>query len=163
MYHIVGCTPEAPDEETAFGGKNPERKVVITDQDLKDILEEISNPGNRKIDFAMFGCPHFTLEQAKHIADGIKDKKLSVPMWILTSYHVKELADRMGITEIIEKAGGYIVPDTCPDQPCWHGLKGKIGVTESPKCAYYPKRRGIEFVIRDLDSCIQAALTGEVE
>ena len=71
MYHIVGCTPEAPDEETAFGGKNPERKVVITDQDLKDILEEISNPGNRKIDFAMFGCPHFTLEQAKHIADEI--------------------------------------------------------------------------------------------
>ena len=111
----------------------------------------------------MFGCPHFTLDQAIHIAERIDGKKLAVPMWILTSYHVKELADRMDITEKIEKAGAFIVPDTCPDQPCWHGLKGKIGVTESPKCAYYPKRRGIEFVIRDLDTCIDAALCGEVK
>lgn len=163
MYHIVGTTPEAPDVATAFGGKEPERRVVITNQDLSDILEEISNPGDRPIDFAMFGCPHFTLDQASHIAARVKGKKLKKPMWILTSYHVKELADRMGISEVIEAAGGFIVPDTCPDQPCWHGLKGKVGVTESPKCAYYPKRRGIEFVIRDLDSCIDAALTGEVK
>ena len=69
----------------------------------------------------------------------------------------------MGITEVLEQAGAVIVPDTCPDQPCWSHLKGKIGVTESPKCAYYPKRRGMDFVIRDLDTCIEAALTGEVK
>lgn len=88
--------------------------MVITNDDLQEILEEISNPGNRKIDFAMFGCPHFTLDQAMHIAERIDGKKLAVPMWILTSYHVKELADRMDITEKIEKAGAFIVPDTCP-------------------------------------------------
>ena len=130
---------------------------------LEAILEEISLEGNREIDFAMFGCPHFTLKQAKHIADKIEGKKLKKEMWILTSYHVKELADRMGITEVLEQAGAVIVPDTCPDQPCWSHLKGKVGVTESPKCAYYPKRRGMDFVIRDLDTCIEAALTGEVE
>lgn len=52
MYHIAGFTPEAPTVEAAFGGKEPERKVVITNDDLQEILEEISNPGNRKIDFA---------------------------------------------------------------------------------------------------------------
>ncbi|MEA4849095.1 MAG: aconitase X, partial [Clostridiaceae bacterium] len=77
--------------------------------------------------------------------------------------HVKEMSDRMGFTEIIEKAGGIIVPDTCPDQPCWRHLKDKVGITESPKCAYYPQRRGIHFVIRDLDTCIESALTGEVK
>lgn len=163
MYHIVGFTPEAQTLEQAFGGNEPKRKVVITDEDLQEILQEISLPGSREIDFAMFGCPHFTLKQAQHIASKIEGKKLKKEMWILTSYHVKELADRMGITEIIEAAGGVIVPDTCPDQPCWRHLKGKIGVTESPKCAYYPKRRGIDFVIRDLDTCIEAALTGEVK
>ena len=60
-------------------------------------------------------------------------------------------------------AGAEIIPDTCPDQPCWHYLKGKVGITESPKCAYYPRRRGINFMIRDLDTCIEAALTGEVK
>lgn len=163
MYHIVGFTPEAPTVEAAFGGKEPERVVEITNEDLDAILEEISLEGGREIDFAMFGCPHFTLEQARYIAARVEGKKLKKEMWILTSYHVKELADRMGITEILEQAGAVIVPDTCPDQPCWRHLKGKIGVTESPKCAYYPKRRGMDFVIRDLDTCIEAALTGEVK
>ena len=44
-----------------------------------------------------------------------------------------------------------------------HLLSGKYGVTESPKCAYYPKRREIHFVIRNLDECIEAAMSGEVK
>lgn len=163
MYHILGVTPEAPDLETAFGGKEPKRKVVLTNEDKEAILKEISEEGNRKIDFAMFGCPHFTLEEVKYIASKVEGKILKKEMWILVSSHVKEMAVRMGLDEIISNAGGFIVPDTCPDQPCWRHLEGKIGITESPKCAYYPQRRGIHFVIRDLDTCIEAALTGEVK
>lgn len=162
MFHIVGFTPEAPTLKVAFGGKEPKRKVIITNEDMKAILNEISLEGNREIDFAMFGCPHFTLEEVKYIAERIEGKKLKKEMWILTSSHVKEMAERMGFDEIITKAGGFIIPDTCPDQPCWRHLKGKVGITESPKCAYYPQRRGIHFVIRDLETCINAALTGEV-
>lgn len=163
MYHIVGFTPEAPTLEAAFGGKEPERRVVITNEDLQEELKKISLEGNRQIDFAMFGCPHFTLEEVKHIAERIEGKKLQKEMWILTSSHVKEMAVRMGLDEIITKAGGVVLEDSCPDQPCWGHLRGKIGITESPKCAYYPQRRGLNFVIRDLDTCIQAALTGEVK
>ena len=163
MYHILGVTPEAPDLETAFGKKEPQKKVIITDDDFEEILKDISLEGNRKIDFVMFGCPHFTLDEVKHIAGRIKDKKLKKDMYILTSSYIKDMAIRMGLNDIIENSGGSIIPDTCPDQPCWKHLKGKIGVTESPKCAYYPQRRGIHFVIRDLDKCIEAALTGKVK
>lgn len=163
MYHIVGFTPEAQTVEAAFGGNEPKRKVVITNEDMAAILKDISLEGNREIDFAMFGCPHFTLEEVKYIAEKIEGKNLKKEMWILTSSHVKEMAVRMGFDDIISKSGGYIVPDTCPDQPCWGHLNGKVGITESPKCAYYPQRRGIHFVIRDLDICINAALTGEVK
>ena len=163
MYHILGVTPEAPDLETAFGKKEPQKKVTITDDDFEEILKDISLEGNRKIDFVMFGCPHFTLDEVKHIAGRIKDKKLKKDMYILTSSYIKDMAIRMGLNDIIENSGGSIIPDTCPDQPCWKHLKGKIGVTESPKCAYYPQRRGIHFVIRDLDKCIEAALTGKVK
>ena len=98
-----------------------------------------------------------------YIARHIEGKKLAIPMDILVSSHGRQMADRMGITDILTAAGAEIIPDTCPDQPCWHYLKGKVGITESPKCAYYPRRRGINFVIRDLDTCIEAALTGEVK
>ena len=163
MFHIVGTTPEAPDIETALGGKEPKREVVITNEDFEKVLSEISLEGNREIDFAMFGCPHFTLEEVEHIARRVEGKTLAKEMWILTSSHVKEMSVRMGLDDIISKAGGQIIPDTCPDQPCWRHLDGKIGITESPKCAYYPQRRGMHFVIRDLDTCIDAAITGEVK
>ena len=162
MYHIVGFTPEAPSLTAALGGKPARNEVVITNQDLKDILEEISDPGGRKIDFAMFGCPHFSLDEVKYIAEKLSGQSLAVPMYILVSSTTVEMAGRMGLLEILTATGAELLPDTCPDQPCWHFLAGKEGVTESPKCAYYPQRRGIHFVIRDLDSCIEAALKGEV-
>jgi len=164
MYHILGVTPEARTLEEAFGGKEPKRRVKITNADLEEALQLTETvDGNRKIDFAMFGCPHFSLEQTMHIADRLKGKKLAVPMYILVGGFAKNMSDVMGLTDIIEKAGGFVIPDTCPDQPCWKHLNGKTGVTESPKCAYYPKKRGIDFVIRDLDSCIDAAIKGEVK
>jgi predicted aconitase len=163
MYHIVGFTPEAPDLETALGHKKPRYEVTITDRDLKEFEETFSDKiPNGKVDFAMFGCPHFTLEEAMYIAKHIEGKKLAVPMYILVSSHASQMAGRMGVADVLAAAGAELIPDTCPDQPCWHYLKGKTGITESPKCAYYPRRRGINFIIRDLDTCIQAALTGEV-
>lgn len=163
MYHIVGVTPEAPDVETALGGKAPSRTVVITNQDLQDALDANSLPGNREIDYAMFGCPHFTLKEVEYIAERVKGKCLKRPMFILTSSHVKQMAERMGIYDALHEAGAEIISDTCLDQPCWEFLRGKIGITESPKCAYYPQRRGMFFVIRDLDTCIEAALIGRVD
>ena len=163
MYHIVGFTPQAPDLESALGGKKPKHEVVITDKDLKDFAEKFSDENDGKIDFAMFGCPHFTLEETKYIAEHLEGKKLAVPMYILVSSHAAQMADRMGLTKVLNDAGADVVPDSCPDQPVWHFLKGKTGVTESPKCAYYPRRRGLKFVLRDLDGCIEAALTGEVK
>ncbi|RVU54715.1 aconitase X catalytic domain-containing protein [Anaerosphaera multitolerans] len=163
MYHIVGFTPEAPTLEAAFGGKEPKRKVTITDDDFEEILEDISLEGNREIDFVMFGCPHFTLKEIIHIANMVRDKKLKKEIYILASSHVKRMAIRMGLNDVLEEAGAHIVQDSCPDQDCWKFLEGKIGLTESPKCAYYPQRRGINFVIRDLDTCVNAAITGEVK
>lgn len=104
MYHIVGFTPEAPTLEAAFGGKKPEREVVITDQDLKDFEEKFCDETHDgKVDFAMFGCPHFTLEEAKYIAEHIEGKKLAIPMYILVSSHALQMAERMGVNDILTR------------------------------------------------------------
>jgi predicted aconitase len=160
LYHIVGLTPEAPTLEAAFQGEKPLHSVVVDDQDLKGIHDAISARGG-KIDFAMFGCPHFTIAQVGEIVRLLDGRKFSVEFWVLTSSLTKELARRMGYLEIIEDAGGHIVDDTCIDQPCWRFLYGKKGVTDSPKCAYYTRRRNMEFVIRSLPDCVEAAVKGE--
>ncbi|SNX54276.1 aconitase X catalytic domain-containing protein [Thermoanaerobacterium sp. RBIITD] len=161
MFHIVGITPEAKTLDDAFKGDKPKKFVTVTDDDLRSIQDTISESGG-KIDFALFGCPHFTINQVGQVARQIAGKKLAVKLWIMTSFLTKELAKRMGYLQIINEAGGDIVDDTCMDQPCWNFLYGKRGVTDSPKCAYYTKRRNITFVIRRLPECVDAALKGEI-
>lgn len=162
MYHLVGFTPEAPTLEAAFGGNKILETVVITQNDLEKVRRDICGEPD-KIDFAMFGCPHITLRQVAEIAELVDGKKLAVDTWILTSSHTREMAARMGFLQIIQRAGGHIVSDTCIDvPPCWQPYYGRTGVTDSPKCAYYNEIRKIKFLIRPLNECIEAALKGEV-
>lgn len=161
IYHIAGFTPEAPTIEAAFHGEKPKEEVTITNQDLKQMQEELTD-GYGKIDFALFGCPHLTINQIKTVATIVEGKTLAVPLFIMTSASSRNLAIQMGLMDIIKAAGGEIVADTCMDQPSWKFLYGKKGVTDSPKCAYYTKRRDMEFVIVRLEEAVEAALKGEI-
>ncbi|MBB5336652.1 aconitase X catalytic domain-containing protein [Pectinatus brassicae] len=160
LYHILGFTPEALTMEDAFQGKKPTKEVTITNADLKAMREEISDASG-KIDFALYGCPHLTIDQISTIADLVNGKKLAVPLFIMTSSLTRSLTKKMGYMDIIRAAGGEIVEDTCMDQPCWKFLYGKKGITDSPKCAYYTKRRDMQFVIAPLKDSVLAALKGE--
>lgn len=161
LYHIAGFTPEAPTIEAAFHGEKPLKEVTITEQDLKQMQKDLTDPYG-KIDFALFGCPHFTILQVKQVAELVENRKLSVPLFIMTSALTRNLAKQMGYMDIIRSAGGEIVSDTCMDQPCWKFLYGKKGVTDSPKCAYYTRRRNMQFVVTSLEKSVLAALEGEI-
>ncbi len=161
MYHIVGFTPEAPTADAAFHGERPSAEVTVTQDDLRGMQRRLTDPYG-KIDFALFGCPHFTIRQVGDVARMIGNKKLAVPLYIMTSSLTRDLAKKMGYMDAIRSAGGEIVSDTCMDQPCWKFLYGKKGVTDSPKCAYYTKRRNMQFVIVPLETCVAAALEGEI-
>lgn len=162
MYHIEGITPEAPDFETAVGKNKIKESIVITKKDLDETRERLCREP-KKIDFAMFGCPHITINQVATIAKVCEGKKFKVPVWLLVSSLTKELAERMGYNAIVQRAGGHIVSDTCIDvPPCWKPYYHGVGVTDSPKCAYYNEIRDIEFIIRPIEEAVQAAIVGEV-
>jgi len=160
MYHIIGVTPEAPTLEAAFHGDPPGDTVVITASDLAEEQQMLSAEGG-PVDFALLGCPHLSLGQLQAIADRVDGRQFKSEFWVMTSFTAKELAARMGIAEVIEKAGGHLVPDTCIDQVVWKHLAGKRGVTDSLKGAYYAKRRDMDFVLRSVGDCVEAAIKGE--
>lgn len=162
MYHIEGITPEAPTLEAAVGGKTVKQTITITQKDLDETRERLCREP-KKIDFAMFGCPHITINQVATIARVCENRKFKVPVWLLVSSLTKELAVRMGYNAIIQRAGGHIVSDTCIDvPPCWQPYYHGVGVTDSPKCAYYNEIRDIEFIIRPIEEAVEAAIVGEV-
>lgn len=162
MYHIVGYTPEAQTLEAAFHGEEPKEIVTITNEDLAEMEKLLTDPYG-KIDFALFGCPHFTIDQISTVAEMVRGKKLEVPLYIMTSGLSRDLAIKMGYMDAIKSAGGEIFSDTCMDQPCWKFLYGKKGVTDSPKCAYYTRRRDMQFIVTSLEKSVEAALTGVCE
>ena len=159
MFYVPGFTVEASTVEEAFQGDKPKDKFTVTDNDLKQTYKELQTTSG-KIDFVMLGCPHYTLRQVEEAAGLLKGKKLhkGVSFWICTSATTKLLAERAGFVDIIEKAGGHVVVDTCIDEPCWIAYYDKVGMTDSPKCAYY--RRFKEAVVSRLEDCVEAAVEG---
>ncbi len=106
LYHVEDLTPEADlvnskDLETISFGK----------KEKKETYEKLNT--GKKPDIVIFGCPHASLREISALADKVSGKKLKKPVWICTSRVVKEASERMGYNEIIAKAGGSVVADTC--------------------------------------------------
>ena len=163
MYHIAGLTPEAPTLEAAFGGRVPQAELVVTAKDLEEQQEAISEMAG-PVNLVMLGCPHYSYRQIREIERLMAGRHVreGVGFWVLTSFDALELANRSGDRERLAALGVDLVADTCIDEPCWKSFEGGLGVTDSPKCAYYRERRGQPFVIRRLSECVEAAVLGEV-
>ncbi len=162
MFYIPGFTIEAKTVKEAFQGDTPVDEITVTDRELKQACEELQTISG-KIDFVMLGCPHYTLKQVEEVARLLDGKKIhdGVSFWVCTSATTKMLAERTGYVDIIERAGGHVVVDTCIDEPCWIAYKNKVGMTDSPKCAYY--RRFKDVIVSRLQDCIEAAIKGKRE
>jgi predicted aconitase len=159
MFFVPGITVEASTVKEAFQGDVPKDKVTVTNKELNEVSEELQTTSG-KIDFVQLGCPHYTLKQIQEVVRLLEGKKVheGVTFWVCTSSTAKTLADRNGFTATIEKAGGRLVVDTCIDEPCWIAYKHKVGITDSPKCAYY--RRFKEVMVARLENCVEAAIKG---
>ncbi|MDR3122285.1 MAG: aconitase X catalytic domain-containing protein [Treponema sp.] len=165
MYHILGITPEAPTEAAAFGKKKvPPTERIINSRDLLETEEKLS-AGRGPVNLVMLGCPHYTYDQILEIERLMRGRRVhpDTAFWILVTSGAMELATRSYARARLERLGVYLVADTCIDEPCWKSFEGSLGVTDSPKCAYYRERRGQPFVIRRLSACVEAAIKGRVD
>jgi predicted aconitase len=106
LYHVGNLTPEADMVE-----KDGLETINVSKKELDETYEKLNS--GKDPDIVILGCPHASLREISTLADKLKGKHLKKPVWICTSRMMKEAADRMGFTEIIEKAGGNIVADTC--------------------------------------------------
>jgi len=106
LYHVEELTPEADLVET----KGLET-ITVTQREIDETYENLNS--GKEPDIVILGCPHASLREIAVLAEKVKGKKLRKPVWICTSRMMKEASDRMGFTEIIEKAGGNVVADTC--------------------------------------------------
>jgi predicted aconitase len=168
LYHIPGVTPEAPSVEAAFGpalsGATVPAPVVYGPAQRRAMYETLNEIGSSgDVDFVLLGCPHASVDQIRQAAALLDGKRLSASteLWIMAPRALKVMADRSGYTEIIERAGGRVLADSCPAMSRAAPAGTKVFATDSAKQAHYlPAILGIEAWFGTLEECVSAALTG---
>jgi predicted aconitase len=164
MFHIVGATPEADTLDIAFGGRKPLDTLKLGTNELRQAYDALQTASDPDVDFVMLGCPHYSLEEIWMVAMMVEGKHIAdhSNLWIFTPDAIKTIADRAGYTEIIEKAGGYIMCDTCPCVSRAVPKNAKVFATDSPKQAHHMHSiNGIPAWYGSAEDCVNAALTGK--
>lgn len=163
MYHFVGHTPEASTLEQAFQGRKPGEILVYDEAARRKTLERLDFAGQDDVDMVMIGCPHYSLEQIRQAASYLEGKKVKTILMINTARQTKQVSDFTGYTEIIERAGGHLMTDGCPNMCALWPEGVRVLATDSGKCSHYtPSNRpdlGIHFGSEF--QCLQAAVTGK--
>jgi len=168
MVHIEGVTPEASNLKMAFHGKIPKEveTLVIGRRQLEEARAMVSSGHSEKVDLVTLGCPHYSIEDLKEVAQALEGKKVhgAIQLWVWTDYATRAMAENMNLLEVIEKAGGCVLTDTCamacPLDKC--GYNFKTIVTDNVKtAAYLVKGEKIETYLGNISQCIEAAISGK--
>lgn len=96
----------------------------------------MNSEGGNEPDFVSLGCPHLSIAEIKRIAQLLEGRQVVKEFWITTSRPVKQIADRLGYSTIIEGSGAKFATDTC----CVVApIKGRFRAlaTDSAKACYY--------------------------
>ena len=152
LFHMPGITPEA-------AGLAPPGKVITISQGDLDLVRQSMNDAQiGEVDFVSLGCPHLSIREIARIAELLEGKRVTKEFWITTARPTKQIADRLGYTEMIEAAGAKFAADTC----CVVApIKGRFQAmaTDSAKACYYAyAKNGFRTVLLPFDQVVEAAL-----
>jgi len=134
----------------------PAEQIEINSLALDQSINTLSDPAP-EADFISLGCPHLSLNEIAHLAQLLQGRKVTKEFWITTARPIKQMADRMGYSAIIEGAGAKFAADTC----CVVApIKGRFNtlVTDSAKACYYARgKNGFQTRFRSFEEVVEEA------
>ena len=131
--------------------------LSVEERDLRNVVASLRN-ATKPPELVFIGCPHCSLSEVRNVAAAIERKKIrkGTELWVCTSKHVKSKARKH--VEVIERAGGRVLCDTCVLVTWIKDLGVRSLMTNSAKTAFYaPTLNEVEVTFSSLKECIQAA------
>ena len=152
MFHMASVTPEAAQHRL------PAQYIRVSQAALQQTLTAMSDAVSTEVDFVSLGCPHLSLPEIARLSELLRGKKVTKTFWITTARPVKQAADRMGYSKIIEDSGAIFATDTCcvvaPIRGRFHAL-----ATDSAKACYYAYAKNkMKTLILPFDEIVAEAL-----
>ncbi len=166
MFHIVGVTPEAPDEATVLGRSTPAPEPV-TATDIEGFYNSFANPGV-DVDVVVFAAPQLSLFELQSLAQLLDGRQVNrdTALFAATSPEVAQAAERMGLVGRIEAAGGTVLEGICFYQSYAREMAAANNwrhlVTNSAKLANIIGGYGYEPALAPMERCVEAAITGRL-
>ncbi|MFL2941757.1 MAG: aconitase X [Candidatus Poseidoniales archaeon] len=137
---------------------NYQTKITFTEADLDKRYQELAP--RKKVDLVTIGCPQASFDEIQRTAEYLKNNV--VPdnrLWVFTSSDNFDKAEKKGLVDKIEKAGGLILRETCPEVVHYNHEKVKHILTNSMKAEHYLKSglNSIDTSVAKLEDCIKFA------
>ena len=138
-------------------------KINFSSSDLEKRYLELAP--QKKVDLVTIGCPQASLDEIQRTADYLTN--LSVPnqrLWVFTSSINFDIAKTRGLVQKIEKAGGLILRETCPEVVHYNHDEVKHILTNSMKAEHYLKSglNAIDTSVSRLETCIKHAVNPDL-
>lgn len=171
ICHIVGCTAEAPTLEAALGGHEPQRRLVITQEEFDKSLASVCDQGSADVQMVVLGCPHYTLEEIRDVARMLKGKKVAqgVSLQVWTDMTMQHLAEVNGYAQTIQEAGAHLLNSACPmvcGRTAYDFVKTGF-LTDGAKQAHYVhtdlNKKNCKVFYGSTQKCVKAAIKGRWE
>lgn len=166
LFHMIGVTPEAPDLKAVFDAVPGECRR-IGGGDVKAFTEAYW-PDDDQVDVVVFAAPQLSLLEMNTLATLLDGKTIheDVALLATTSPEIKSAADRMGLTGMIENAGGIVLEGVCFYQMCAREIGEANGwkrlMTNSAKLVNILGGYGYEPVLAGMERCIESAVHGRI-
>jgi len=176
---LVGVSPEAHTLEQAFGGAKPKETFIVGAKELQGVYDTFSTKKAQPdmVSIGGFGV-NVSIENVYKLAELLEGKKVSsnFPTVALIDGPVKEVADRAGISDILEKAGvmlgiGEYLKGKGMDAADYSNnptmSAKRLGLNTivfiDAKSCHYIGNQDIQPVLKNIEDCVKIALTGKME
>ena len=162
LFHIAGVTPEAAWAAADASSDLPTHRVSRADIEAL----QASYRRDDKVDVVVFSAPQLSLYELSTLADALDGRRVLIPLLAITSPQVKPDADRMGLTERIEQAGGTVLSGMCFYQSYAREIAEARGwkrlATNSAKLVNILGGYGYKPMMASMEACVDAAVTGRL-
>jgi predicted aconitase len=159
LFHLPGITPEAE------AGKVPVSHRVGREEVL--CLQKSYGGKGAEVDVVVFSAPQLSLYELRTLAGLCDGRRFLKPLLAVTSPQVKPDADRFGLTQRIEAAGGQVLSGMCFYQSYAREIAEARGwkrlATNSAKMVNILGGYGYVPLLASMEECVEAAETGRLK
>ena len=157
LFHLANVTPEAVPVSLPVAHR-------VGEAEVKGLQKQYA--GQKDIDVVVFSAPQLSLYELRELAALCDGRKFVKPLLAVTSPQVKPDADRFGLTQKIEKAGGHVLAGMCFYQSYAREIAEANGwkrlATNSAKLVNILGGYGYVPLLASMEQCVEAAQTGRL-